>query len=70
MEYPACRDILMGRPGSISWEATWFEAVYQNDRDSVRLVSDPYGNEPGIYQVNLATFDVSRIYLPYLSLAR
>ena len=59
---PCLSCILMGQPGSISWEATWFEAAYQNDRDSVRPVSDPYGNEPGIYQINLAPFNVSRSY--------
>lgn len=56
--------LLTGGPGWIGWEATWFEAVYQADRHVVRLVCDPYGKEGGIYQIDVSTFGVARIFPP------
>lgn len=56
--------LLTGGPGWIGWEATWFEAVYQTDQHLVRLVGDPYGQEGGIYQIDLSTFEVARIFPP------
>lgn len=61
---PCLTRLLTGGPGLIGWEATWFEAVYQTDLHVVRLVGDPYGKEAGIYQVDLSTFEVSRIFPP------
>lgn len=59
---PCLTRLMTGGPGWIGWEATWFEAVYQADLQVVRLVGDPYGKEPGIYQIDVSTFEVSRIY--------
>lgn len=56
--------LLTGGPGWLGWEATWFEAVYQVDHHLVRLVCDPYGEEGGIYQIDLSTFEVARIFPP------
>lgn len=61
---PCLTRLMGGGPGWIGWEATWFEAVYQADVHLVRLVGDPYGKEPGIYQIDVSTFEVSRIYPP------
>lgn len=59
---PCLTRVLTGAPGFIGWEATWFEAVYAVDTHLVRLVADPSSEDGGLYQIDLATFDIVRLF--------
>lgn len=58
---PCLTRVLTGAPGFIGWKATWFEAVYAVDTHVVRLVADPWSEDGGLYQIDLATFDIMQL---------